>query len=208
MVDCVIFDIGNVLFPFDYERAARRLGMNSEFDREAVVAAKTELETGRIGRVDFLKRVRQFFEFGGSDEEFLAIWSDIFDTNEAMWEVARRLAERYPLYLLSNISCIHREYLHARYEIMKVFRDGVYSYEVGLLKPDEEIFRLASERFGVEPQRAVYVDDMPENVRSAAGVGFRTVCYDFRNHAAGEAEIWRLLGWDGEGLEDGVGSRR
>ncbi|GAB4181167.1 MAG: HAD family phosphatase [Terrimicrobiaceae bacterium] len=192
-IDCIIFDIGNVLFPFDYERAGHRLAGSYTVNRELVVEAKADLESGRIQRAEFLARVRPEFEFAGTDEEFLAIWSDIFDHNHAMENLVRRLARTHPLFLLSNISCIHRHFLHENYEFLSLFRDGIYSYEVGLLKPDPAIFRLARDRFAPVPSRAIYIDDMPENVAAALAEGFIAIQYDFRNHLPTESRILEIL---------------
>ncbi|MGH3745350.1 MAG: HAD-IA family hydrolase, partial [Mycobacteriales bacterium] len=49
--------------------------------------------------------------------------------------------------------------------------DLVYSHEVHLAKPDPAIYHLACERLEVEPGEVVFVDDRPENVDAAAGLG-------------------------------------
>ena len=54
--------------------------------------------------------------------------------------------------------------------------DGVVvSGRVGLAKPDPAIFEHLCETFSVEPARAVFVDDSPANVATAAGLGFHAV---------------------------------
>jgi putative hydrolase of the HAD superfamily len=52
----------------------------------------------------------------------------------------------------------------------------VFSEEVGVRKPDAEIFRIACRRLGVEPREAMYVgDNLETDVRGAANVGMTTV---------------------------------
>jgi putative hydrolase of the HAD superfamily len=52
----------------------------------------------------------------------------------------------------------------------------VLSEEVGVRKPDPEIFRIACRRLGVEPREAMYVgDNLETDIRGAAGVGMTTV---------------------------------
>jgi 2-haloacid dehalogenase len=54
--------------------------------------------------------------------------------------------------------------------------DGVLvSGEVKLIKPDPAIFELLVERHQVDPATAVFVDDSPANVVSAAGLGFDAI---------------------------------
>jgi putative hydrolase of the HAD superfamily len=56
-----------------------------------------------------------------------------------------------------------------------LFDDVVISAEVGLHKPQPEIYRLAAERIGVEPAACVFVDDLRENCEGAEAVGMTAV---------------------------------
>jgi epoxide hydrolase-like predicted phosphatase len=73
-----------------------------------------------------------------------------------------------------------------------LFDVAVISGEVGLHKPQPEIYRLACERLGVEPARAVFVDDLRENCIGAEDVGLTAV----RHRAAAETipRLEELLG--------------
>jgi len=53
----------------------------------------------------------------------------------------------------------------------ELFEASVISGEVGLRKPEPEIYRLVASRLGVRPQECVFVDDLPPNVRGAVAVG-------------------------------------
>ncbi|MDD5201397.1 MAG: HAD family phosphatase [Terrimicrobiaceae bacterium] len=198
MIDAVIFDIGNVLLKFDYLVAARRLmahnGLGEPPERPRVVAAKEALEGGRIDRAEFLRLVRPEFSHTGTDAEFVAMWEDIFEVNEPMVRFAASLAARgMPTYLLSNISCIHHEFIFRRYPVFATFRDGVFSYRAGMLKPEPGIYEIAIAQFGVEPGRALFIDDLAVNVAAAERAGLRGLVYDRADHAAAE-RILRALG--------------
>ena len=196
-IEAVIFDIGNVLLKFDYYIAANRLVAKNKLtalpERELVVAAKQRLEGGEIDRAEFLHQVRPHFSDVGTDAEFLRIWEDIFEENIPMADLAKQLALSMPTYLLSNISCIHRDYIFINYPVFHTFKDGVYSYEAGALKPQPEIYQTAIRQFGIRPEETVFIDDIPENIVAAAALGFHAIPYDFRNHAAAETAL-RALG--------------
>jgi haloacid dehalogenase superfamily, subfamily IA, variant 3 with third motif having DD or ED len=194
MIDAVIFDIGNVLLRFDYLVAARRLmehnGLSELPDRTRIVAAKEALEGGRIDRTEFLRLVRPEFNHTGDDAAFIAMWEDIFEENTPMTALAARLAgQGMPTFLLSNISCIHREFIFRTYPVFSTFRDGVFSYEVGVLKPEPGIYEIALRKFGVDPSRTLFIDDLEANVAAAEAAGFRGLVYDFRDHAAAERTL-------------------
>lgn len=56
-------------------------------------------------------------------------------------------------------------------QLAELFDVAVISGEVGLRKPEPEIYRLAAERLGVPTRECVFVDDLPPNVRGAVAVG-------------------------------------
>jgi len=196
-ITAAIFDIGNVLLPFDYMKAANRLILENQPvtppDRAEVVAAKELLELGRIDRSDFLRRVRPLFNHAGREEDFLAIWEDIFVPNTPMHELVEELSASMPLYLLSNISDIHRESIHRDYPIFSYFQSGIYSYEVGLLKPDPAIFELTAKSLNVTPGSTLFIDDMADNIAAAEAAGFCCVHYSHTEHEKAMEKIrWYL----------------
>jgi putative hydrolase of the HAD superfamily len=75
---------------------------------------------------------------------------------------------------------------------MDLFDATVISGDVGMHKPQPEIYRLACERLGVEPADAVFVDDLRENVTGAEAVGMAAILH--RDAAATIAELESLLG--------------
>jgi len=73
-----------------------------------------------------------------------------------------------------------------------IFDATVISGDVGLHKPQPEIFHLGAERIGVEPSACVFVDDLRENVEGAEAVGMHGVLH--RRAADTITELERLLG--------------
>jgi putative hydrolase of the HAD superfamily len=59
----------------------------------------------------------------------------------------------------------------------ELFDGVVISGEVGLHKPEPEIFRLGAERVGVAPAECVFVDDLRENCAGAEAVGMTAVLH-------------------------------
>ncbi|QBX56577.1 HAD family hydrolase [Nocardioides seonyuensis] len=55
--------------------------------------------------------------------------------------------------------------------------DIVYSHEVGLSKPDPEVFSLAAERLGVSPHEVLFLDDVEENVTAGRDAGWHAVLH-------------------------------
>jgi putative hydrolase of the HAD superfamily len=87
--------------------------------------------------------------------------------------VRLRAAGRVKLGLLSNASRGWSERLRAR-GVADFFDDVVVSADVGLAKPDPEVFRLAARRLGVEPTACLMIDDQSQHLESAQRVGLHT----------------------------------
>jgi len=69
--------------------------------------------------------------------------------------------------------------------------DGVVvSGREGIAKPSPEIFHLIANRFGFDPENAVFIDDSEKNVAAAEAVGFHGV--HFTDAAALRAELHAL----------------
>lgn len=196
-IDAVIFDIGNVLLTFDYFIAERALvshtGIETPPSVEDLHPHRLDHETGRSTREDFIRIVRNAFAHDGPEDHFMDLWTRIFQVNEPMVGWARSLHGKTPLYLLSNIGCIHHDHIFEEYEFFRsLFRDGIYSYKAGVMKPEARIFELAKSQFGVDPTRTLYIDDLDENVRGAESVGFVGHHYDPAKHHLFEQRVSTL----------------
>ena len=193
-INAVIFDIGNVLLTFDYFIAERALVAHTGIDAppsvEDLHPLRIDHETGRIPREDFVRTVREAFAHDGPEDHFMKIWTRIFQVNTPMVEWARSLHGKTPLYLLSNIGCIHHDHILEEYHFFgTLFDDGVYSYKAGVMKPETRIFELAQKQFGVDPSTTLYIDDLEENVRGAEFIGFIGHHYDPARHDLFEKRI-------------------
>ena len=76
--------------------------------------------------------------------------------------------------------------------LAELFDQIVISGQVGLRKPDPEIFRFAADRIGIPPGACVFVDDLPRNIEAGEAAGFHCVLH--QNAARTIPELERLLG--------------
>lgn len=191
----LFFDIGNVLVTFDFSKAMRRLAQESPHAPEALESRLrpliTAMEDGRLGSADFVEQGRAISEYRGSHEAFVAAYCDIFEENAPMIELVDRLAGRVPLYLLSNTSGLHLDYLRAAYPVFAHFRGGAFSHESASSKPDAKIYQDLIALSGCDPAATLYLDDAPANTAAGARHGLHVFTYDWKNHAAFEAELAR-----------------
>ncbi len=181
-----LFDIGNVLVHFDFSEAAQKLAQQSEASADEVLMLlspfKDDLESGRMSDADFITQAIARIGFRDSRAEFTRVWSDIFTENPPMLALVQQLAGKHPLYLFSNTSGLHKDWLFERFKIFSLFDDGIYSYEAGCAKPREEFYLEAIRRFDLTPSQTIYIDDLQENIATAQRLGFQCHHYAAVRH--------------------------
>ncbi len=91
--------------------------------------------------------------------------------------LACALRGRYKVSVLSNADRSLRGRLEREPEVFCLFDDVVVSAEVGMAKPEPEVFRLAARRLGIGPAECVFVDDWDVNVNAAREVGMTAVLH-------------------------------
>lgn len=77
-----------------------------------------------------------------------------------------------PLYFLSNMPAPYARELEARHAFLGYFKTGVFSGDVGLSKPDPQIYALAAERTGRPASSLIFIDDLAENIDVAIASGW------------------------------------
>jgi putative hydrolase of the HAD superfamily len=152
--------------------------------RELLVA----LEKGEIEEPEFEGKLAAVLEIGPDgliDGLFAGVQPD-----EAMVDAVRRAREGgVRTALVSNSWGVHR-YPHDLFD--ELFDGVVISALEGTRKPSRRMYELGAKRAGVAPEQAVYVDDLPFNLKPADELGMATV-----HHTSAEEtipELERLLG--------------
>jgi epoxide hydrolase-like predicted phosphatase len=195
-IEALVFDIGNVLVPFDWQIFHKRLqadcpnlptNVEKQF-RELII----RIETGEMTGEAFTEQAVRAIGFRGDHGTFLSIWNGIFSSNIPMERTILTLKERFPLFLLSNTSELHLAYLMQNWEVLHHFRDGVYSFRAKCAKPDRRIFETAIKQFDLKPENTVYIDDLAANIDSASNLGFKAIRYDLTRHAEFEERLAEL----------------
>ena len=96
--------------------------------------------------------------------------------NESLVAYVQRLREAgYKTGILSNFADDARYLWREVYPFIQYFDGIIISSEVGMMKPDPQIYHLTAERLGVSLEEALFVDDFSENIRGAKKVGMQTL---------------------------------
>lgn len=163
---CFAFDLGRVLFDFDYNLALKKIESKVCVPTQEILDHLffkdfgKDLEKGLIDTHDFYEKFKKTFRLTADYEEFRSIWCDIFSLNLDVANLIEQLGLIYPVYLISNITELQFEYLHKNYpDIFKLFDGLVLSYKVKSLKPEKEIYQTLKTVSGHEYNNIFYIDD-------------------------------------------------
>ena len=199
MLHNLIFDFGGVLINLDLEAVPRGLGrFGIGIPDPGLVQVSQEYEKGRVGTAEFLSRAQEYLP-GSHPDEIIGIWNETiadFPAHRLEYLETLRNSGRYRMFLLSNTNALHMEQVQV---VMgaKDFRrfqncfEGFYlSHEIGMRKPEREIFEFVLDRNGLTAAETLFIDDTREHTDSAALLGIRTW-----HLKVGQEEILELNSW-------------
>ena len=175
----IVFDLGNVLIPFDYNIAINKFnnieqGLGNRFIEfyNSNYNVHKDFESGKIPESIFINKMLEIVGHKIDSETFCNIYSDIFTLNEDVIALLPELKKNYKLFLLSNTNSIHKRYGWQNYEFLKYFDKLILSHEVGAIKPEKKIYRAVENASGFPPKEHFYIDDIQEYVYAAINIGW------------------------------------
>jgi putative hydrolase of the HAD superfamily len=148
-----------------------------------------DLETGRISDADFEQRFAAVLEVERSDGLIDRLFAGMHPDEAMVHAVRAARAAGIRTGLISNSWGSGR---YDRDQFPGLFDGVVISGEVGLHKPQAEIFTLGAERIGLPPDECVFVDDLRENCQGAEALGMTAILH--RGAESTLPELERLLG--------------
>lgn len=177
-IQAVLFDLGGVVVEVnDMAAALREAGV---VDHETFMQtwlhcpAVRDFESGRSDIETFAQGVIENQNLSVTPEAFLDAFEawpkGLFPSIKALIAEVR---QRVVVGCLSNTNPIHWPMFAAELDDGAIFDHPIVSYQIGLMKPDREIFDYAIEQVGLPAETILFLDDHPTNVTAARGVGLR-----------------------------------
>ena len=179
MIDTVVFDMGQVLIHWSADLLMSHYDLTEEdraqLKRDLFATIEwVQLDRGSITEGEALERIcRRLPErlHAVARELVCRWWTWPLRPMEGMEDLIRELdREGYAIYVLSNAGLPLRQYW-PRLPGAGCFRGVLVSAEEKLLKPQKEIFGTLLDRYGLEAEKCVFVDDLPANCEGAVNAG-------------------------------------
>ena len=199
--DTVIFDLGGVLIDWDPRYLYRRLFNGDEAAVEHFLANVCTGEWNRqqdAGR-PFAEAEAEAAGRHPDKLELIQAWARNFhemipsaiDGTVAILDELRR--RRVPLYALTNWSAETFAIQPSRFEFLAWFDGIVVSGQEKLIKPDARIFQVLLDRYGIDPARAVFIDDVAANAAAGAALGIHPIHFTGPDQLRRELKVLSLL---------------
>ena len=195
MIDTIIFDFGDIFINLDKQATIdglERLGLSSW--NEDLEQLNISFEKGQISRDDFLLGIQKQIPNATIDEILMAWNAVLLDFPLYRLEFLQLLSKKFRLFLLSNTDAIHINHFEQREgasfygDFYQCFEKVYFSYEMGMRKPDAEIYTTLINRHELAPKRTLFVDDKKENTDAAKALGLHVW-----NLQVGKEDVIELL---------------
>lgn len=180
----IIFDFGQVLLNIDPQLSAKaftRLGIREGEDfwgSRSSSEALINLEKGVISPDEFRNSALEKLVQGITPQQIDDAWNALLlDLPAERVELLKSLENKYRLFLLSNTNQIHYECYMSRFVkeygfgLGELFEKLWFSHQIGLAKPDPEIFRYVLKDAGLMAEETLFIDDTLVHVEAARSVG-------------------------------------
>ena len=177
----IFFDLGNILVGLRAGKKLRALAESSGQDLTAFCEKiwsherAHDYERGRHTCDEYFTLLAEELDLGDAQPKLREAFCDIFYPLPERVEIARKLAKRYPLGLISNTCAAHIRHLESTYDFFPIFQPRIYSHEVGCRKPHPGIYEKALSTAGAKAEGSLFIDDLAENLETPARSGWKTI---------------------------------
>lgn len=200
-ISTIIFDLGGVVLNLNPDLTANEFANLSGLTKEEVYKVFHEspwapaFEKGEISVADFRNNIRRELRLEINDSAIDLAWSAMLrELPEERLLMLSKLHNDYQTMVLSNTNEIHvRDFdkkvaaITPGKTIQDHFHRVYYSHEIGMRKPDLEIYKFILEKNNLKPESTIFVDDMLPNIEAAQQCGIKTI------HLTDQKDLFRIF---------------
>ena len=195
----IVLDLGGVLYAIDVALTGHAL-QRLAGPKAKPLTVENELfhafERGEMDNATFRNALREALDANCTDADLDQAWNALLlGPIPGRIEWVRKLSERYRVILLSNTNVIHAEVWGPECtEMFQAMEKTWFSFDLGLRKPDLEIYRSVLSAMGMEPSKSLFLDDSEANLQGAEAIGMPGILIDPRSNSQFEEICLELLG--------------
>ncbi len=184
MIKAVVFDLDGVYFEGGTEKFIESLITNYSLTKDQIVAVylkSQEMQKYKRGEIDsdnFWHYALKEWGINTTREEIVKLLIDSYSINPQTEEFVKELkAKGIKTAICTNNFPDRFENLKTKFNLDTNFDVIVTSYQEGITKPTDEIFKILAERLGLQPNEILMSDDREANVEALQRLGFEAFLY-------------------------------
>lgn len=180
----IVFDIGKVLIHYDPAIPYRHLidddAERTRFLNEVCTGAwNVEQDRGRSWREAEELLIAEHPAHEDLIRAFRRHWHEMVPHayEDSVQILEKLIAQGRDVTMLTNFAEDTFKEARERFDFLNLSRGVTVSGEVGLIKPDEAIYHLHADTFGLAPASTLFIDDSEANVMGARNAGWNAVLF-------------------------------
>ena len=181
----IIFDLGNVLFQFHPEEFLSYFFDKTTIeDLMVIIFCSDEWLELDLGNMTIPEVIDIFASRNPQYKKEITFvlnnWSAMLIPIEKNVKILRQLKEMgYPLYILSNFHKEAFETMYQKHDFLHLFDGGIVSAYEHIIKPDERIYQLLLDRYHLNKEDCLFIDDSLTNIHIAGDLGIAGIHLQF-----------------------------
>ncbi len=184
VIKTIFFDIGGVLIDIHPGHTYQYISDCVDIDKSIIEKRfpwqpHNEYEKGIINDREWFFAVKESLPEPCclKESDFWKAWRLLLGKEKQTRNILRDLRGKYRLWLLSNTNPRHiQDEIEKKYLFPKLIDGAIYSFEVGVRKPDKAIYKIAMKKANVnKAHESLFIDDLYENVRAAKNIGMNSI---------------------------------
>ena len=198
MIKAIIFDMGGVVFTDvmgdTYEEVGKKFDIDPKIVKDESRSLRIEWQKNKISTEEFFRQLALILKI--SDANSLKdAWNEAFIENHApikkTIEIIKKLKmQGYKIAVLSNVTDMYANH-HRDRKDYSLFHFVFLSFELGMRKPEKEIYEHVVKEMKVKFEECIFIDDKEVNLVTARNLGMKTIL--FQSAEQMEKELKKLL---------------
>lgn len=192
-IKAVIFDVGGVLqlggktrytrkdihVSGVHETIAKKLKISIDQYFDSIDSAYTKSMEGQISKAELLNTISKNLGISKKKLEkiYYSLYKKKYKKNKGLYKIAKKLKKnKYKIAILSDQWHLSKP-AHIPNEDYKLFDKLIVSCDVGLRKPNREIYELTLKKLNLTPKEVIFVDNQSWNIIPANKLGMKTILF-------------------------------
>ena len=179
----IIFDLGAVILNINYQNTIdefTKLGVKNAaifYSKKVQTDLFNQIEIGIISSNKFLKALQKETNNANITQVEQAWNAMLLDLPDKRLQLIKNLKNNHIIYLLSNTNAIHIDAFKKQLgnkkwlAFCKLFDKMYLSHELGLRKPDIQIFEYILKEQKLKAEEVFFIDDSPQHIAGAKKLG-------------------------------------